>query len=125
MKEDVKTVRPPGHVGIGRRRSIRVESPSTLSVSVQTAREPVLLKDISIRGLCLAAREPLPLQSVHRVVLTMGRRRLASRATVVHCHQTTDGWVMGLEFKNDATPDQLLAIDQLMEELLAVSTPSF
>jgi hypothetical protein len=106
---------------MSRRRDVRLEAPRTLMVSVPTAKGPLALKDISIRGLCLVAQEPLPLRSAHRVTLTLGHRAFTHRARAVHCHQhPSGGWLMGMEFIGEP-PAQRFSIDELLDELLASS----
>ncbi len=105
-----------------RRRDVRIEAPGHLTVTVPTAKGPLGLRDISISGICLVAKGPLALKSVHRVTLTLGARTLTLPARTAYCRVGPAGtWLMGMEFIASGSPRQVFRIDDLVDELLAGS----
>jgi PilZ domain len=104
---------------MSRRRDLRVETPKSLTLALAGSLR-ASVKDISRRGLCLSADVPLALGSIHSLTLTLGCMTVSRRGRTIHCHRhPTDGWIIGIEFLDDAARPGDNAIEDLVLEVAA------
>ncbi len=103
-----------------RRRDLRVETPKSLTLAIAGSLVRVSVKDISLRGLCLAAGAPFALGSIHSLTLMLGRMNVSRRGRTIHCHRhPMDGWIVGIEFLDDPSRPGDSSLEDLVGEVAA------
>ena len=109
----------PGNSGLSRRKDLRVDAPRGLRVTMQTAKGPVAVRDISMGGLSLIAHAPIALRTVHTVSLKFGSIAVEHKVRVLHCRRfPAGGWLLGVAFVEQPQPGSS-TVAQLFNAILS------
>jgi hypothetical protein len=89
--------------------------------------EPMLIKDVSLRGVSIETGFPLQLDSLHDLRLTLGRRSIIVKGRVVHSSisdvdQDIVKYRTGVEFI-EASERVLKVIEEYLESVRATRSP--
>jgi PilZ domain len=117
MKSDRDSTDQSPTIPVSRRRTMRLEAPAGLAVTLSDQRISATVVDIGVGGLGLLADFPVLRGVTYGLTLRFGTRSLTCEARAVHSRRREDGqWLVGLAFvRDDRTP----LVAQFVDELTA------
>lgn len=103
--------------GASRRREVRVEPPSGITVKIAGLAGKTRIQNISYMGVCLVTDAPLVLNSAAELTFNWREISVDCRSRVAYCRKHPGGWIVGLQF-SAAQKVQPWSMEDLMNHIL-------